>query len=179
MCVSPVLLWLLLDLNISAIKHYLVDTFLVLGVQNWALYPDAVSLGTEQRTLTSLVCFCQYRPGCGRIDFLQGLRAKAGQELIPSRTGAQGQTGKWTEAAADLRQTWNFKSIYNFKAWSFYNFNLYFQELERNMSLDVWGEQGGTWKGGENNSPYELTKQPLSKTRQDLRLLRLSLWLLS
>lgn len=51
MCLSPLLLWHLLDLTISATKHYLVDTFLVLGVQNWALYPDGASLGTEQGTL--------------------------------------------------------------------------------------------------------------------------------
>lgn len=82
------------DLTISATKHYFVDTFLVLGIQNWALYPDAVLLGTEQRTLISLVCFCQYRPGCGKIILLQGLSAKVGQELILRRTEAQGQTGR-------------------------------------------------------------------------------------
>lgn len=82
------------DLTISATKNYLVDIFLVLGIQNWAQYPDAVSLGNEQRTLMSLVCFYQYRSGCGKIVLLQGLGARVGQELILSRTEAQGQTGR-------------------------------------------------------------------------------------
>lgn len=82
-----------MGLTVSATKHYLVDTLLVFGAQNWALYPDVISLETEQRTPASLVCFCQYRPGCGKIDLLQGLSAKVKQELIQAEQMCKAKQG--------------------------------------------------------------------------------------